>query len=61
MSSNKDYLKKINKSSLFNVKTKEILQKKLEKEATENEESLKGMYKSMSLKEVENIFSKFII
>ncbi|WBX78323.1 hypothetical protein PG911_08695 [Tenacibaculum ovolyticum] len=61
MSSNKDYLKKINKSSLFNINTKEILQRKLEKEAIENEESLKDMYKNMSLKEVKDTFSKFII
>ncbi|WP_271406956.1 hypothetical protein [Tenacibaculum soleae] len=60
MSDNK-YNEKLNKSSLFSLETKEILQRKLEKEASENEIILKKTYKDMSLSEVENIFSKFIL
>lgn len=60
-SDSKKYIEKLNDSSLFSVKTKEILQSKLEKEASKNEETLRDMYRNMNLSEVENAFSKFII
>ncbi|PKH51896.1 hypothetical protein CXF68_14905 [Tenacibaculum sp. Bg11-29] len=58
---NKKHIKKLNKSCLFNIKAKDILRKKLEKEAIENEKYLKSLCKDLSLSEVESIYNKFII
>ncbi len=57
----KKHLKKLKKSSLFSIKSTIILKEKLEKEAKLKEEKLKKEFKNMPLKEIEELFKKYLL
>lgn len=57
----KKYLKKLKNSSLFSIKSTIILKEKLEKEAKLKEEKLKKEFQNMPLKEIEELFKKYLL